>query len=114
MTGTKTVEVSPDHIFVDGVCGCGVKEQYIVTYDPGEYGTGSIEAGVKTYDDPFTLSSETFKREGYVQYGWEDKEGKFYKLGGVYSADADMTLYPVWDEIITVTVPFTTTVTLAS
>ena len=33
-----------------------------------------------------------------------------YELGGVYSTDADVTLYPVYDRIITLTVPFTTTV----
>lgn len=109
VTGSKTVEVSPEHIFVDGVCGCGVKEQYIVTYDPGEYGTGSIEAGVKTYDEPFTLSSETFKREGYVQTGWRDANyWMYFALGDTYYADEDVTLYPIWDEVIEI--PFTTTV----
>lgn len=109
VTGTKTVQVSQDHIFVDGVCGCGVKEQYIVTYDPGEYGTGSIEAGVKTYDEPFTLSSETFKREGYVQTGWRDANyWMYFALGDTYYADEDVTLYPIWDEVIEI--PFTTTV----
>lgn len=113
VTGTKTVQVSPEHIFVDGVCGCGVKEQYIVTYDPGEYGTGSIEAGVKTYDEPFTLSSETFKREGYVQTGWRDANyWMYFALGDTYYADEDVTLYPIWEKLITVTVPFTTTVAL--
>ena len=113
VSASKHVEVSPEHIFVDGVCGCGVKEQYIVTYDPGEYGTGSIEAGVKTYDEPFTLSSETFKREGYVQTGWRDANyWMYFALGDTYYADEDVTLYPIWDEIITLTVPFTTTVKL--
>lgn len=113
VSATKRVRVSPEHIFVDGVCGCGVKEQYIVTYDPGEYGTGSIEAGVKTYDEPFTLSSETFKREGYVQTGWRDANyWMYFALGDTYYADEDVTLYPIWDEVITLTVPFTTTVKL--
>ena len=113
VSATKRVRVSQEHIFVDGVCGCGVKEQYIVTYDPGEYGTGSIEAGVKTYDEPFTLSSETFKREGYVQTGWRDANyWMYFALGDTYYADEDVTLYPIWDEIITLTVPFTTTVKL--
>lgn len=84
---------------------------YTVTYDGGE-GEGGIASGTKTHGVDYTLSSETFTKDGFVQYGWEDKEGKFYKLGGVYSADADVTLYPVWDEIITVTAPFTTTVAL--
>ena len=84
-----------------------------MTYDPGEYGTGSIEAGVKTYDVPFTLSSETFNREGYVQIGWTDANGwMYFSLGDTYYADEDVTLYPIWDEIVTLTVPFTTTVKL--
>ncbi|MGO5207854.1 hypothetical protein ACTQ5A_11265 [Bacillota bacterium LCP21S3_F9] len=86
-------------------------DTYTITYDGGD-SEGSIPAGTKTHGVDYTLSSETFTREGYVQYGWQDKEGKFYKLGGVYSADADVTLYPVWDEMITVTAPFTTTVAL--
>lgn len=113
VTGTKTVQVSPKHIFVDGVCGCGVKQYYIVTYDPGEYGTGSIEAGVKTYDEPFTLSSETFTREGYVQTGWRDANyWMYFALGDTYYADEDVTLYPIWEKLYTLTVPFTTTVKL--
>lgn len=81
---------------------------YTVTYDPGE-GAGSIAAGVKTHDVEFTLSSDTFTREGYVQTGWMDKEnGQTYSLGGTYTINANVTLYPVWDEIIEI--PFTTTV----
>ena len=113
LTAEKTVQIQRNHIFVDGVCGCGTKQHYIVTYDPGEYGTGSIEVGVKTYDVPFTLSSETFNREGYVQTGWTDANGwMYFSLGDTYYADEDVTLYPMWDEIVTLTVPFTTTVKL--
>ena len=36
MTGPKTVEVSPEHIYVDGVCGCGAVQQYTIIYDGGE------------------------------------------------------------------------------
>ena len=36
VTGTKTVEVSPEHIYVDGVCGCGAVQQYTIIYDGGE------------------------------------------------------------------------------
>ena len=113
LTAEKTVQIQRNHIFVDGVCGCGTKQHYIVTYDPGEYGTGSIEAGVKTYDVPFTLSSETFERKDYVQTGWTDANGwMYFALGDTYYADEDVTLYPMWDEIITLTVPYTTTVAL--
>ena len=92
----------------------GFKEAtYTITYDPGEYGTGSIPAGTKEHGKDFTLSAETFTREGYVQYGWRDRiGGEFYPLGGTYSTDANVTLYPMWTPIETMTVPFTTTVTL--
>lgn len=85
---------------------------YTVTYDPGEGGTGSIAAGTKTYDVPFTLSSDTFTREGYVQCGWSYENGGAlnFELGGTYNINEDVILYPVWDEIITLEVPFTTTV----
>lgn len=107
---TKNIQIVPNHIFVDGVCGCGEKQQYIVEYDGGaEFG---LKVDVKTHGVDLTLPGETFHREGYVQTGWMSSDGVFYDLGGVYSANADVTLRPVWDEIITLTVPFTTTVTL--
>ena len=33
---SKTVQVSPEHIYVDGVCGCGAVQQYTIIYDGGE------------------------------------------------------------------------------
>lgn len=88
---------------------------YTVTYDPGEYGTGSIPAGTKAHGKDFTLSADTFTRQGYVQYGWVTSDGmSYYPLGGTYSTDANVTLYPAWDKIEAMTVPFTTTVTLGS
>ena len=109
---TKTVQVSPEHIYVDGVCGCGAVQQYTITYDGGEGVEGSIPAGVKTHGEDFTLSSETFTWDGFVQTGWIDKEGAIYDLGGVYTLDEDMTFSPYWEKIITLTVPYTTTVAL--
>ena len=85
--------------------------QYEITYDGGD-SEGSIPAGVKAYGKDFTLSGETFTREGFVQTGWHDEFGKFYELGGTYTLEEDMTFYPVWDEILTMTAPFTTTVAL--
>ena len=88
---------------------------YTVTYDPGEYGTGSIPAGTKKHGVDFVLSTATFTRQGYAQYGWVTSDGmSYYPLGGTYSTDADVTLYPMWTPIETITVPFTTRVTLGS
>ena len=87
--------------------------QYTITYDGGEGVEGSIPAGTKTPGEDFTLSSETFTWDGYVQTGWVDKEtGAIYDLGATYDEDRDATLYPYWEKLVTVTAPFTTTVTL--
>ena len=110
VSGTKHVEVSPNHILENGVCGCGAVLTYTVEYDGGpEFG---LQVDIKTHGKDLTLSSETFKREGYVQTGWSGSDGVFYELGGVYTTDADVTMYAAWDKIITLTVPFTTTVKL--
>ena len=111
VTGTKTVQVSPEHIFVDGVCGCGAVQQYTVTYDGGE--DSDPVTDVKTHGKDLTLRGKTFTMDGFVQTGWVDKEGAVYKLGATYTADQDVTLYPVFEKLITVTAPFTTTVELS-
>lgn len=115
VSASKVVTISRDHIYTDGVCGCGALQQYTITYAPGAYGTGSIAAGTKTHGEDFILSSETFTRDGYVQIGWsyyEEGGWDMYLLGDTYSIDEDVILYPVWDPIVTMTVPFTTTVAL--
>ena len=96
VTDTKHVTIRASHLFVDGACEvCGLR-QYTITYDAGAYGTGSIAAGTKIQGEDFTLSSETFTREGYVQTGWLDTDDGFYALGGIYNKDADITLTPKW------------------
>ncbi|MGM9603084.1 MAG: InlB B-repeat-containing protein [Faecousia sp.] len=83
---------------------------YTVEYDGGaEFG---LMVNFKTHGVDLTLAGKTFYRDGYVQSGWTDANGGFYALGGTYSTDADVTLYPAWDKIVTLTVPFTITVTL--
>ena len=74
---------------------------YTITYNKGTNGTGSISSGQKTEGVAFTLSSEMFTREGYVQTGWATSDGgaKAYNLGGSYIDDADITLYPVWEGV---------------
>ena len=109
-TATKTVQISAEHIFVDGVCGCGAKSEYTITYDGGaDFG---LWMDVKTHGVDLTLAGKGFYREGLVHTGWMGSDGVFYELGGVYSTDADVTLYPVYDQLITLNVPFTTTVKL--
>ena len=109
-TATKTVQILKEHIFVDGVCGCGAKPEYTITYDGGaDFG---LWMDVKTHGVDLTLAGKGFYREGLVHTGWMGSDGVFYELGGVYSTDADVTLYPVYDQLITLNVPFTTTVKL--
>ena len=108
---TKRVQVSPEHIFVDGVCGCGAVQQYIVEYIGS--GDDPICMDTKTHGEPLTLRGETFTMDGFVQTGWVDKEtGAVYNLGDTYTENADVTLNPVFEKIITLTVPYTTTVAL--
>ena len=83
----------------------GDLKTYTITYNKGTYGSGTIDAGVKTYGTDFTLSSSTFTRAGYIQTGWATSDGgvQLYTLGGTYTANADVTLYPVWAEISSIT-----------
>ena len=73
---------------------------YQITYDKGTNGTGTISSGIKTWGVSFTLSSSTFTRDGYTQDGWSTTDGgnKAYDLGGSYTSNADITLYPHWVE----------------
>ena len=73
---------------------------YTITYNHGDSGTGDIAAGQKKHGVDFTLSSETFTRAGYEQTGWATTDGgsKAYELGGSYTENANITLYPVWEE----------------
>ena len=81
----------------------GDVKTYTVTYDAGANGTGSIAAGEKTHGVAFTLSSSTFTRDGFTQTGWATSDGgpQVYALGGSYTANADITLYPVWSKVVT-------------
>ena len=73
---------------------------YQISYNKGSYGTGTIANGSKTWNSSFTLSSSTFTRAGYTQDGWSTSDGgaKVYNLGGSYTANSNVTLYPHWVE----------------
>ena len=70
-----------------------------ITYNPGEFGTESISTMNKTYGEEFTLSDAIFTRSGYRQTGWATTDGgdKAYELGGTYTGNEPLTLYPVWE-----------------
>lgn len=71
---------------------------YPITYLAGANGIGTIDAGVKTCGVDAVLTSATFTRTGYTQTGWSTTDGgaKDYDLGGAYTANAAITLYPFW------------------
>lgn len=75
---------------------------YTVTYKPGANGSGSQQTDTKTYDVALTLRGEIFTRSGYKQTGWATSDGgaKVYELGGSYTANAAVTLYPVWEATV--------------
>lgn len=71
---------------------------YTVTYKAGSNGTGSQQTDTKTYGVDLTLKGAIFTRTGYEQVGWATSYGgsQAYALNGTYSANAAVTLYPVW------------------
>ena len=71
---------------------------YPITYLAGANGTGTVAAGTKTCGEDATLSSSTFTRDGYAQTGWSltDGDAQAYALGGTYTENASLTLYPFW------------------
>ena len=86
-----------------------VTSTYTVTYAAGDYGTGYVAPDTKTSGVALTLSSSTFARAGYVQDGWSvnsDGSTKNYNLGGSYTTDADITLYPHWRALATYTITY--------
>ncbi len=75
-------------------------EIFTITYAAGndEGVTGEVAAGTKTETENATLSSEGFARTGYTQTGWKTEDGSAtYDMGGTYTADASVTLYPIWN-----------------
>ena len=71
---------------------------YTVVYNKGSYGTGTNSSATKTYNVTLTLKGAQFTRTGYAQTGWATSDGgaQAYALGGSYTENASVTLYPVW------------------
>lgn len=71
---------------------------YTVYYNKGSYGSGTNTTDTKTYNVALTLKWAIFTRTGYAQTGWatSDSGAQAYALGGSYTANASVTLYPVW------------------
>ena len=73
---------------------------YTVTYNPGANGTGDSKTANKEHNTVLTLEGALFTRLGYTQVGWSKVDGgeKDYDLEAVYEQNAELTLYPVWQE----------------
>ena len=72
---------------------------YAVSYKKGLYGSGENASDTKTKGKALTLRGAIFTRSGYTQTGWSKSENgssKDYALGGSYTTDAAVTLYPYW------------------
>lgn len=78
---------------------------YTVSYNKGANGTGTNTSATKTYGVALTLQGAIFTRSGYAQKGWSTSDGgsKAYNLGGSYTANAAITLYPYWEQNASVT-----------
>lgn len=75
-------------------------EIFTITYAAGEGDgiTGDVVAGTKTEGEDATLSAVGFARDGYTQTGWKTEDASAtYDMGGSYTTDASVTLYPVWN-----------------
>lgn len=73
---------------------------FTISYLHGANGTGENQIQQKTAGTAVTLKGAIFTRDGYTQTGWSTSDGgaKSYALGGQYTQDADITLYPFWSQ----------------
>jgi len=72
---------------------------YTVTYDANG-GTGAPADQIKEHDVDLALSSVIPTKEGYTFLGWDtDTAAKtvVFNAGGIYTANANVTLYAVWE-----------------
>lgn len=100
-TGTLTFGTATGNIYIAKVSA--TITGYTVTYAKGtaDGASGDSFTGTKTAGSAFTLSSSSsaFTRDGYTYDGWStnaDGSTKDYNLGGSYTTDAVITLYPHW------------------
>lgn len=94
--GSDATEIS-DETYKDKTYLRFEARTYRVIFAPGNDGTGSSTTIIKDYDITVTLPGALFTRTGYTQTGWRNADGtKTYPLGGTYTENAGITLYPVW------------------
>lgn len=82
---------------------------WTVSYKKGTYGSGTNTTDSKIKDVPLTLKGAIFTRSNYNQTGWSTVAAgtsKAYNLGGTYTNNAAITLYPYWSQITTYTISY--------
>ncbi len=74
---------------------------YTVSYDANG-GIGAPASQTKTHDVNLTLSTTAPTRDGYTFKGWATSaNGEVeYASGASYTANEDVTLYAVWEEVV--------------
>jgi hypothetical protein len=85
---------------IDGIITTTPKT-YTITYKKGSDPSDSVKTGKKIHGVTFTLLSTPFSHESYTQVGWSTSVGgdKKFDMGGTYSDDKGLTLYPCWGNI---------------
>lgn len=79
------------------------RESWTVTFSANG-GTGGPTTQSKTNGAALTLTTSRPTRAGYAFAEWNtaaDHGGTTYMPGGSYATDADVTLYAIWDPVIT-------------
>ena len=79
---------------------------YSITFDGNGADDGEMDAITATYDEEYTLTANTFTRNGYTFTGWNteaDGSGTSYEDGATVSNlttedGATVTLYAQWEE----------------
>ena len=86
---------------VDGIITTTPKT-YTITYKKGSDPSDSVKTGKKIHGVAFTLLSTPFSHENYTQVGWSTSVdgAKKFDMGGTYSDDKGLTLYPCWGNIV--------------
>lgn len=99
LTHTFSTYSSSSQTYTIALYAVWSQQTYTVTYLPGSYGSGSSATDTKYGGTTLTLRGRLFTRSGYYQSGWStsaDGSGFAYGLGGSYSLNAAITLYPYW------------------
>lgn len=101
-TFTPSAWTGSDLTFTYNLYAVWTASTYIVGYGPGDYATGPTYQDTKTGGVDLRLRGRTYTRSGYNQTGWSvNSNGSVYSyaLGGTYSTNDYIVLYPYWSII---------------